>query len=149
MTINLNFQPSLQKFIESHQVKIKDAVYKSLLKSGYLVQGSARYFAPVDTGLLRSTITVVGDYSQPLVMIGTNLGYAAPQEFGTKPHWAPLRPIAEWAIRKNIPREVIGKIWYSIAWHGTQAHPYMQPALTENLQKIQDNLLNEVLNVFK
>ena len=141
MIINLNFRPSLQKFIESHQVKIKDAVYRSLLKSGYLVQGRARYFAPVDTGLLRSTITVVGDYSQSLVMVGTNLHYAAYQEFGTGIYAESGGRQTPWVYHSD-------KYGF-ITTSGSPPQPYMRPALTENLQKIQDNLLREVLNVFK
>lgn len=33
-------------------------------------------------------------------VVGTPLNYAVPVELGTKPHFPPVKPLAEWAVRK-------------------------------------------------
>jgi hypothetical protein len=124
--------------------KARDSVYKSLLSGGYKIQGRAKELVPVDTGLLQSRIVVEGNFAELSVRIGTNLQYASWVELGTRPHWPPLRPVAEWAIRKGIPREAIGKIWYSIAWHGTKPHPYLIPAFEENIDAIREDLIASI-----
>lgn len=50
-----------------------------------MVERAARRRAPVDTGRLRNSIThrVRSGRYGPVAEVGTNLDYAAPQEFGT------------------------------------------------------------------
>jgi hypothetical protein len=124
--------------------KARDSVYKALWRGGFKIQGDAKLSVPVDTSLLQSRIVVEGNFAELYVRIGTNLQYAGWVESGTRPHWPPLRPIAEWAIRKGIPREVIGKIWYSIAWHGTKPHPYLIPAFENNIDAIREDLVASI-----
>lgn len=58
---------------------------KALVATGYAIQNTARGLCPVDTGRLRSSITMKPgrDGAGFYVEIGTNVSYAAFVEFGT------------------------------------------------------------------
>lgn len=58
-----------------------EAIKRALTKSALLVEADAKMNCPVDTGLLRSSIThnVYNDYAE----VGTNYSYAPYVEYGT------------------------------------------------------------------
>lgn len=61
---------------------VERAVKKWLPAAGAAVEGQAKLYAPVDTGLLRGSINhrVEGDTA----IVGTNVEYAPYQEYGTR-----------------------------------------------------------------
>lgn len=91
---------------------------------------------PVDTGTLKKSGSVTfGDLS---ATVGYAATYAAPVEFGSRPHHLPRtaidRPgmpgLRTWAARHGMP----GAEWAiakSIAKRGTKAQPYLIPAFEE------------------
>jgi hypothetical protein len=158
------WQPSPEEFIQKAQERVRTAAYNSLLRGGTKVQGRARYFAPVNLGLLRATIVVVGDISNLSVQVGSKLKYAAPVEFGSKPHTPPLSALQEWADKKRnsisgivdrstrrrlTKQGILGKssawaIWQKIRMYGTDPHPYLYPAFYENRDWIVDDLAKSI-----
>jgi len=76
----------------------------AILDAAEKFQSQARLMAPVDTGRLRGSITKIKDGDDYLV--GSNVEYAAHQEFGTK--WmkaqAFLRPTAYLMKNQNVDR---------------------------------------------
>lgn len=80
---------------------------KGLTKAALLVERDAKIFVPVDTGLLRTSIThlVEGDQA----MVGTSVEYAANVELGTDKQKA--QPYLQPAFDKN--REDIKEILMS------------------------------------
>lgn len=58
---------------------------RQLLQAGIIMQNTARELCPVDTGRLRSSITMKqGEgVNGPYVEVGTNVAYAAWVEYGT------------------------------------------------------------------
>lgn len=66
-------------------------VAKDLVRRALRVQREAKRLCPVDTGRLRSSIAwrVERDWRGLMAVVGTNVSYAAPVEFNTKPF---LRP---------------------------------------------------------
>lgn len=146
MTFKSEWRPDWGTFTKKLQDKMREAAYKSLFRGGYLIQGDARRLCPVNTGLLRSSITVEGNFSGLYVKIGTNLSYAAPVEFGSRPHTPPFAPIRDWAEKKGLPA---GAIWQSIRQHGTKPHPYLKPALDKNIDKIKENLVASIAKAVK
>lgn len=62
-----------------------DALKTFWLRSGIAVQGRARERAPLDTGLLRSSILYEVDAGSPplYAIVGSDVFYAPYQEFGT------------------------------------------------------------------
>jgi hypothetical protein len=54
--------------------------------------------------------------------------YAAPVEYGSKPHWAPIEPLKAWAELKGMNPYALR---WSIAQKGTKPHPYIEPTAKE------------------
>lgn len=73
----------------------------------------------VNTGLLRNSVA----WRLPKVEgrtieggISTNIAYALPVEFGSKPHWPPLAPIEFWVRRKlQVPAKKARGIAFLVA----------------------------------
>jgi HK97 gp10 family phage protein len=66
-----------------------EAIARALEAIGIQAEGDVAELAPVDTGRLRDSITHEVDESEEAVYVGTNVEYAAYQEYGTskmKPH---------------------------------------------------------------
>lgn len=60
-----------------------DAIARALEAIGIQAEGDVAELAPVDTGRLRDSINHEVDESEEAVYIGTNVEYAAYQEYGT------------------------------------------------------------------
>lgn len=60
-----------------------DAIARALEAIGIQAEGDVAELAPVDTGRLKDSITHEVDESEEAVYIGTNVEYAAYQEYGT------------------------------------------------------------------
>lgn len=61
-----------------------DAIMSGIEKSCLRVERDAKINCPVDTGILRASITHKLDPSTLSATVGTNVEYAAAQEFGTQ-----------------------------------------------------------------
>ena len=100
---------SLEKSIE----KAIKAAEKELQLTALEIERDAKLNAPVDTGMLRASITSTGSGSE--YEIGTNIEYAPFVEFGTKYMAAQpfLFPAFEKGVRdlqKNIKKAVISAL---------------------------------------
>jgi hypothetical protein len=73
----------------------------------------------INTGLLRNSVawriprvdgrTIEGS-------VGTNIAYALPTEFGSRPHWPPLAPIEFWVKRKlRVPAKQVRGVAFLVA----------------------------------
>lgn len=103
------------------------------------VLGHAQQNAPSNFGRLRNSLTVdlksrTGEVS---ATVGSNLQYAKPIEYGSRPHFPPLAPIELWVRRKlrvpaNRVRSVAFLVARKIARHGTPAQPFLGPALEQS-----------------
>ena len=78
-------------------------VAKDLTRKALRVQAAAKRLCPVDTGRLRASIAwrMERDWRGLCAIVGTNVSYAAPIEFGTRRMRAQpfLRPALREAIR--------------------------------------------------
>lgn len=86
-------------------------------------------------GALRNSITKDRrELSKHAVSVGSNLRYAKPVEFGTRPHWPPRGSLARWAQLKlgaTDPMRADFLIRRKISKVGTKAQPFLNPALDE------------------
>lgn len=103
-------------------------------------------------GHLRASIASDVQVSETAIegRVGTNLIYARPVEFGTKPHWPPLQPLVEWvrikqlagaystktrrrlgskALQQRQDIAVARAVQVKIARRGTKARPFFFPAV--------------------
>jgi len=98
---------------------------RAVTESAVYVEGEAKEKAPVLTNRLRSSITHKVNKTTQGVQgrVGTNVDYAASQEFGTVPHFAPISARAAKKYGFGNKDTVI--------WVSGEAHPFLIPALKE------------------
>jgi hypothetical protein len=96
----------------------------------------ARLKAPVDTGVLRSSIAhrVMPGTGQSLVVgrvgPGPQAPYAPDVEHGTEPHWIDdIEGLKGWARRVLGDANRAYAVRHAIAKRGTHAHPFMAPSV--------------------
>lgn len=125
---------------------------------------SAKQLAPVDEGFLRNSISFVKTDLEVEMIVAAN--YAAYLEFGTRSFAAAyvstlpatwqeyaasfkgngggfedyFRNIMEWVKRKGIDPKAAYPIAISILRKGIRPHPFLYPAVEENLIKLKQNL---------
>lgn len=117
-----------------------------------MIEREAKIAAPVNTGQLRSSITskielMMG--GEVTGIVGTNVIYAPAVEFGARPHFPPLQPLAYWVSRKLGIQgwEGIGvtiMIARKIAARGTRAQPFLKPAFEKAKNDINKAFANAV-----
>lgn len=124
--------------------------------AAFEILGHAQQNAPSNVGRLRNSLTVsmgsgvhvhggaAADGSVS-ARVGTNLQYAKPVEFGSRPHWAPIAPLEFWVRRKLRPpsnrvRGIAFAVQRKIARVGTKAQPYLEPAIGQSKGFIESAL---------
>jgi len=133
------------KAIDAMDAAMESALYAAAVK----IHGDAVMMAPVDTGNLRGSISFsvcggqtegvahpaspedgVGSAPPDTAVVGTNVHYAPHMEFGTAPH--------EIAVR-NAKVLTDGKKFFGkrVRHPGTAAQPFLEPALRDNYNEIQ------------
>lgn len=136
--------------LQNVKAKVENGTKNGLLLAGDLIAQRATRKAPIDTGRLKRSIT----RSNPKksgnnwsVTIGTNVKYAAAQEFGSGLHSTrrskqkiritPKNKKAlafKWAnAPSGLEPSKSGKFLFSSVMHpGVKAQPYLRPALEES-----------------
>lgn len=118
------------------------AIQRALVMSGFLLEHDAKLLAPVDTGRLRDSITfatksersrpepdakAMDGVSRPAsrweLYVGTNVEYAAHQEYGTN----------------QIRSKSVGMV----------AQPYLRPSLDANRNNVRDIFRRELSKAMK
>lgn len=108
--------------------KVKKVLFKSVVK----MQELAMLYAPVDTGRLRSSIRI--SPTQPgsqLYTLTAGTEYAAAIEYGTNPHFTSYKNLTGWSNRVLGDEKAAFAIRAAIAKRGTDAQPFMRPALDQ------------------
>lgn len=114
---------------------MREALERGLEACGLAGEGYARALCPVDTGVLRNSITHL--VSGKAAYIGTNNEYAPYVELGTGKYYPGGRP-TPWAYQ-----DAQG------AWHrtsGQKAQPFLKPAATEHADKYRAILKDALKN---
>jgi hypothetical protein len=58
---------------------------------------------------------------------GWRADHAEPQEFGSRPHWAPIKPLLKWSRRVLGDESAAYAVQKKIAEQGTEAQPFARP----------------------
>ena len=126
MRLKFNVESEIKKKLTEEQLKL--VLFKSMVKMMEL----ANINCPVDTGRLRNSIVLdpaEPGYSNYILSDGVDYGISV--EFGTHPHLVSAENLKGWARRvlkdKNLAYPVAAKI----AKFGTEAQPFMRPALDQ------------------
>ena len=129
--------------------KVENGIKRGLILSGQLVAQRATRKAPRDTGRLKRSITKGNPYTTGpqrwAIDVGTNIEYAAAQEFGLL-----NQPITDrqrrffWAKHK----ETGEGMWKALGLSQTYtipAQPYLHPAVDQSLGEIRRLIYKSVL----
>jgi HK97 gp10 family phage protein len=138
--------PALEK-LNVFNIKIKDAINDALHWSALFIKGEAKKNAPVDTGVLRNSITETGVFDNTIKVISP-VKYAKFQEFGTGVYLGrgmiyPKRSrFLVWRDRRS------GKMIFAKAVRGVPPKRFFGKAIEKFIQKI-DLLKKFLLNRVK
>lgn len=118
---------------------IKAALLRGLEKCGLVAEGYAKKLCPVDTGILRNSITHVVDEQEPAAIIGTDSEYGGYVELGTGIY-------AEGGGGRPTPwvyQDAKGNWHYT---RGNKAKPFLKPAAADHAGQYRDILESELKN---
>lgn len=122
---------------------LQQEVGKGIANVAEAIATQARVEAPVDRGILRSSIFTEVTPGQGNVLVrgtvstGPQAPYAEDVEKGTPPHWiSDIDALKGWARRHGMPEGAAYAIRRNIAREGTKAQPYMQPAARQQRSRI-------------
>lgn len=110
------------------QTLAEDALRRVLRSSMLTMQELAIQYAPQDQGQLRAQIDVFPDILADEYTLTSRAPYSEAMEYGTRPFWAPIKPLLEWSKRQLGDESAAYAVQAKIAKVGIRAHPYMRPA---------------------
>ncbi len=118
-------------------------------KSEHLLEREIKELTPVGIGAgggLKGSISarepqILAD--NVIGMVATSMAHAVPVEVGTKPHFPPVQPLADWAEHKlGLSHNEAGHVGYliarKIAAKGTQGAHMFERAFNDNERQVQE-----------
>jgi len=107
MTIRINLKDFPAELRDLGEHRLREAGIRGLQSAAYRLEGmavdalkSTRPYPPEDTGeLVRSAKTTP---TRTGAIVAFDAPHAPFMEYGTRPHFPPLAPLADWAIRKGL-----------------------------------------------
>lgn len=140
----MSYRVSLDQFariVGRLDKKIEKAMVRGLRSTGLRLQGivveeidRAEPFPAVDRGELRNSIDYTSTESGCIV--AATAPHAGVIEYGTRPFWPPIAPLAAWALRKGFAEdeeeaeEIAWGIARKFATHGMEPRSYFQKAVS-------------------
>lgn len=115
--------------------ELQSACLRALERMGQQAEGYAVDLVPVDTGMLKNSLTHKVVPSEMTVYAGSNMEYAAYVELGTGKYYPGGRD-TPWVYQ-----DANGNWHYT---HGQRAQPYLKPAIANHVQTYQ-NITEEEL----
>ena len=148
MPMQMKVKITRKKDMKELSDEIKQEISHIMMAAGYMIEIDAKEICPVNTGRLRASIhTELLDWNK--VKVGTNVEYAAAVEYGTVPHFPPVKPLKRWAKLHGMPESAAWAIAQKIAKHGTQPQPYMRPAFLKNKSKIRRMIRRKIKELLR
>lgn len=150
-----NLNVVLQK-IKKAKENIITKIEEEFVKTGINIESEAKNNAPVNFGILRSSI-----YSRNVkdaIIVGAKANYAGFVEFGTKSKKkipagyedlakqrqnsdkVNFEDIQKWAQRKGISQEYVYPIFLSILEKGIKPQPFLVPAIEKHVKILKEKL---------
>ena len=110
MSINFKYESHTNEA----KIKIAQAIEKSLIASGILIEGQTKLLCPVRTGNLRNSYVYKLYNGNKSVMVGTNVVYAQIVEFGSSRRRAKPHLTKAFVLSKNNVIDIFGRYLRSI-----------------------------------
>ena len=132
---------------------IEPLAQQALVKAFTIAMGSLPRKSPVDTGMYAQSWGF--EVGQDKGVIYNEAPHAAIMEFGARPHWAPIRPLLEWAKRKlgdqSQPPNYSDNVWAmakavqkKIAEKGQDPKHILENEWPEILENIYEDILQQL-----
>lgn len=106
------------------QNKMRRVLQKTMIRLEELVI----LLAPVFQGEIRQKVTLFPQLLADKYVLTSGAKHSEAMEFGTRPFFAPIGPLKDWARIKLGNENLAYPIRAKIAEVGVQAQPYMRPA---------------------
>lgn len=147
--------------LEQYPERYARELTAAMLEAGLLLERQIKELAPVGVGGAagyRGSIAAIPPYMNGDILtggVGTSAPYAVPVELGTRPHFPPVQPIADWVRAKlgekdpDAARSIAYCIARKIAAHGTEGQHIFKRALDaaqEQLAGIFDRAVERTVN---
>jgi len=161
-----NIETNLKWKGEDCIIKATNTSKRSVFEYGIIVESQAAALTPINDGRLRgSIVTKTKDkthsgrdfgktYPEDIIpspnddtetravaLVGTDVKYANAVEYGSRPHFPPVDMLKTWAKKVLGDEKLAWPVAIGISKKGTQAQPYMRPAI--------DLTQGKALTVFK
>jgi len=107
--------------------KAQRVLFESMLKMEELAVNKA----PQDQGELKEKIKLTPTNLENEYILESKAKHSEALEFGTRPFYAPIKPLKEWAARKTGDEDLGYAVQKKIAKKGITAQPFMRPAIRE------------------
>lgn len=141
LKFNLNLK-GLEKGENLTKQKTKTILMKCMFKMEELAVNNA----PVHQGFLKQNINLFPQVLNDKYELKSNALYSEAVEYGTRPFYAPIQPLKDWA-RLKLGDESIGyAVQKKIAREGIKASPFMRPAYYDVLFFWKDYFIKQELN---
>lgn len=128
----------IERLIESFkqaEVELPEEFGRAMVASAIEVRQTAQALAPVKTGALRQSITESVEYNPLIGRVEVGQSYGRHVEYGTAART--ITPIRAKALAFSAGGSMVFAT--SVNHPGTRAQPFLNPALTNNFDKIFDN----------
>lgn len=146
--IDIRGAAAMAKAFERAPDVVRGELVTAATEASLLLEREVKEGTPTGVGAgggLRGSIAareprVLGD--NVIGEVGTPLNYAVPVELGTRPHFPPVQPLADWAeFKLGVPREEAGTVGFliarKIAREGTEGAFMFQRAFDANEPQVQ------------
>lgn len=130
-----SFKITIHDYSPQVLAALKQKIKAALERCGQQAEGYATDLVPVDTGLLRQSITHRYEESEQAVYVGSNSEYAAYVELGTGKYYPGGRK-QPWVYQ-----DAKGQ------WHRTEGNrpkPYLKPALMDHIGTYKNIIEDEL-----
>ena len=133
---------------------VKPIIASGLNQISMSIKQKAKENAPVAFGGLKQGISHTVNKSKLEGIVWSKKNYGIFVERGTRPHFPPITPIKKWTARvlHNPSPAVAWAVARKIAREGTEAQPFMQPALIANrayMQQVFGNIAKQLVLIMK
>lgn len=139
--VRLKLKPEDEKWLKDLSGNFRDGFLDGFRKAILFVKSEAMKRAPVKTGHLRRSLQhgVSASKSSASGYVGSDVAYAAIRELG-----GTIKPKT-----KDYLRFQVGGQWKTVKQVVQKARPYLAPAFTENLEKIEQLIQDSILEKTK
>ena len=139
--MKIGFDVDIKLDTRTYKQRMQRALRRSMMK----MQALAVRRAPFHIGHLRQRIDLFPQLLADEYYLVSRAPYSAAMEYGTRPFFAPIAPLKEWARLKFGDESIGGAVWAKIAREGITPHPFMRPALYEVRQFWRPKYIKEEL----